>query len=84
MPQVSILIDFESDPTLSTIAIFLLLLQSFINLYFNRATKFLHNNPFIRKYTNLTLVSIVIDTLCYMNFQFYLIRLILLHFSTIV
>ncbi|CAD8186524.1 unnamed protein product [Paramecium octaurelia] len=84
MPQVSILIDFESDPTLSTIAILLLLIQSFINLYFNRATKFLHNNPFIRKYTNLTLVSIAIDTLCYMNFQFYLIRLILLHFSTIV
>ncbi|CAD8181342.1 unnamed protein product [Paramecium pentaurelia] len=84
MPQVSILIDFESDPTLSIIAIFLLLLQSFINLYFNRATKFLHNNPFIRKYTNLTLVSIAIDTLCYMNFQFYLIRLILLHFSTII
>ncbi|CAK89742.1 unnamed protein product (macronuclear) [Paramecium tetraurelia] len=84
MPQVSILIDFESDPTLSIVAIFLLLLQSFINLYFNRATKFLHNNPFIRKYTNLTLVSIAIDTLCYMNFQFYLIRLILLHFSTIV
>ncbi|CAD8186936.1 unnamed protein product [Paramecium pentaurelia] len=84
MPQVSILIDFELDPTLSTIAIFLLLVQSFINLYFNRATKFLHNNPFIRKYTNLTIVSIAIDTLCYMNFQFYLIRLILLHFSTIV
>ncbi|CAD8101093.1 unnamed protein product [Paramecium sonneborni] len=84
MPQVSILIDFDSSPTLSTIAIFLLLLQSFINLYFNRATKFLHNNPFIRKYTNLTLVSIAVDTLCYMNFQFYLIRLILLHFSTIV
>lgn len=78
----SILFDFQT-PVNSFVALFLLLIQSFLNLYFNRGTKFMHNNPFIRKFTNLTLISVFINTLTYMNFSYFLIRLVLLHFSTI-
>ncbi|CAD8143247.1 unnamed protein product [Paramecium pentaurelia] len=84
IPQVAMLSSSSENIGISIFGIMLLFFILVFNLYFNRSTKFIHSNPFIRKFTQLTIISAALDTICYIDFEFHILQMILLHIQGII
>ncbi|CAD8050742.1 unnamed protein product [Paramecium sonneborni] len=84
IPQVAMLSSSSENIGISIFGILFLFFILVFNLYFNRSTKFIHSNPFVRKFTQLTIISAALDTICYIDFEFHILQLILLHIQGIV
>ncbi|CAD8141741.1 unnamed protein product [Paramecium octaurelia] len=81
IPQVAMLAYLSGSIELSIIGIMILFSILTFNLYFNRSTKFIHSNPFIRKFTQLTVINVILDTICLIDFEFHLFQQIMLLFQ---
>ncbi|CAD8148989.1 unnamed protein product [Paramecium pentaurelia] len=81
IPQVAMLAYRSGSIELSIIGVIILFSILTFNLYFNRSTKFIHSNPFIRKFTQLTIINVILDTICLIDFEFHLFQQIMLLFQ---
>ncbi|CAD8049466.1 unnamed protein product [Paramecium sonneborni] len=84
IPQVVMLSTSSENIGISIFGILFLFFILVFNIYFNRSTKFIHSNPFVRKFTQLTILSIALDTICYIDFEFHMLQMILLHIQGII
>jgi len=75
-------LELGNNIAITLLGIFPLIALTIWNSFFNRATKFIHKSPFVRKFTQLSVLIIFLDTMCIIHFEFHILEILLLHFSS--